>query len=532
MAKRIIVTVLIACLVCGALFAQNAKTLITQGQEHLKQKNYAEAVAAFEAALKAEPKNKTVPPLLKEAQEKRMQEAFDQAQGLFQEGNYKDAITLYNSAIRYAPPGHNTRNIQNRREEAVKAQALAEQQAEQQEQRALAEQQRAIEEQRRAQAEQEQLAKAQAEKERAEQARQSVHKANELFIAGKYPEAIAQYEHAVTTGGLSTVEIVETQRLITEAKEVQAKMASYNRAIKDDDFDVIQNTTATITITKYKASESKTINIGGVSHTVHFGILNVVIPAKIYGVNATVIGNEAFKNCGIVTLVIPDTITEIGYGAFYGNNLERITIGRGIKIIKGGIAQGRMEVSELGAFEGNKSLSEVFIPDTVTEIGARAFKDCGLKSVTIGRGVTIIGESAFRNNQLPVVTLPATIKTVRRYAFHQNQIQSLNLPNGILEVHDDAFTKNPMTAVIIPVSLATLTNINNLPCPRIGGDHAHYSAFTPTFPDTLTRVTLPANMHDDNMRTFEESLRNVYASTVNKKAAGTFVKNGPVWTKQ
>jgi len=526
MAKRIIVMVLTACLVCGAVFAQNAKTLITQGQEHLKQKNYAEAVAAFEAALKADPKNKQAPPLLKEAQEKRMKEAFEQAQKLYNEKNYEEAITQCNAAIRYAPPGTKTSDIQNLRNKAQEDLSNTKQQAEQREKRAIEEQQRLL-------LEQEQQAKAQAEKERAEQARQTIQKANELFIAGKYPDAIAQYEHAVTAGGLTNVEIIETQRLITEAKDVQAKMASFNRALKDDDFDVIQNTTATITITKYKASESRTINIGGVSHTVHFGILNVVIPAKLYNVNVTIIGNEAFKNCGIVTLVIPDTVTEIGFGAFYGNNLERITIGRGIKIIKGGVAQGRIEVSELGAFEGNKSLTEVFIPDTVTEIGARAFKDCGLKSITIGKGVTIIGESAFRNNQLPVVTLPVAIKTIRRYAFHQNQIQSLNLPNGISEIYDDAFTKNPMTAVVIPVSLATLTKINGLDCPRIGGDHKHYSAFTPTFPDTLVRVTLPANMQDGNMETFEESLRNVYTSpTVNKRAAGTFVKNGPVWTKQ
>jgi len=540
MTKRIIVTVLTACLVCGAVFAQNAKTLATQGQDHMKNGNYAEAVAAFEAAIKLDAKNKQYPNLLKEAQQKRMEEAFAQAQKLYQEGNFEEAINMYNAAIRYAPNGYNTRNIQTRRNEAQEALAHAKQQAELEEQKALAEQKKAHEEQQRQLAEQqrlleeqEKLAKAQADRERTEQARQTILKGNELFIGGKYSDAIAQYEHAVNSGAITTAEIHETNRLIKEAQELQTKMASYNRALKDDDFDVIQNTTATITITKYKASESKTLNIGGVSHTVHFGILNVVIPAKLYNVNVTVIGNEAFKNCGIVTLIIPDTVTEIGYGAFYGNNLERITIGRGIKVIKGGIAQGRIEVSELGAFEGNKSLTEIFIPDTVTEIGARAFKDCGLKSVTIGKGVTIIGESAFRNNQLPVVTLPAAIKTIRRFAFHQNQIQSLTLPNGISEIYDDAFTKNPLTAVVIPVSLATLVKINGLDCPRIGGDHKHYSAFIPTFPDTLTRVTLPANMQDGNLETFEESLRNVYTSpTVNKRLAGTFVKNGPVWIKQ
>jgi hypothetical protein len=502
MVKRIILTALIACLVFGAVFAQqNARTLIAQGQEHMKQENYAEAVAAYEAALKLDPRNRQIPPLLKTAQEKRMEEAFNQGQKLQQDGNFVEAIALYNSAIRFAPPGTNTRNIQTRRDEAQRALASSEQNAQ-----------------------------AQTVRERSEQSVQAVQHANELFIGGKYPEAIAQYEHAMNMGGLSAAETTETQRLISEARDVQAKMESYNnRALKDDDFEVSQNTNGTVTLTKYKASESKTVNIGGVSHTVSFGILNVVIPARIWGVNLTAIGNEAFKNTGITSVVIPDTVTEIGFGAFYGNKLERVVIGRGIRVIKGGVAQGRMEVSELGAFEGNTNLTEILIPDTVTEIGARAFKDCGLTSVTLGRAVAIIGESAFRNNKLPVITFPATIRTIRRFAFHQNQIQSLTLPQGVLEVFDDAFTNNPMTAVVIPASLATMTTINGLACPRIGGDHAHYSAFTPTFPDTLVRVTLPANMQPDNMRTFEENLRNYYISS--NRVTGTYVKNGPIWTR-
>lgn len=531
MAKRLIIMALISCLVLGAVFAQqNARGYITQGQDHLKQGNYAEAVTAFEAAIKLEPKNKQAPPLLKEAQQKRMEEAFNQAQRLQQEGKYTEAIAMYNSAIRFAPPGTNTRNIQNRREEAQKALVLAEQQEQKAIQEKELEEQRALAEQQRLLAEQEQQARLAAEKERNEQAGQVIQTANELFIGGKYPEAIAQYELAISLGGLTSAVVNETQRLITEAKELQTKMASYgNRPLQDSDFDVTQNTNGTVTITKYKASESKTINVGGINHTVYFGILNVIIPARLWGVNVTGIGPEAFKNAGIMTLVIPDTVIEIGYGAFYGNNLEKVTLGRGLRAIKGGMAQGRIEINEPGAFEGNKNLTEIIIPDGVVEIGAKAFKDCGLKSVTLGKTVALIGESAFRNNQLPIVTFPPSIRSIRRFAFHQNQIQTLILPNGVLEVFDDAFTKNPMTSLIIPASLATLTRINNFECPRIGGDHSLFSAFTPTFPDTLVRVTLPQNVHDLNMRTFDNNLTSFYIA--NKKVAGTYEKNGPIWVR-
>jgi tetratricopeptide (TPR) repeat protein len=502
MTKRLLLAALISCLVLGSAFAQKAKDYISQGQEQLKQGNYAEAVAAFEAALKLEAKNKQATSLLKEAQQKRMDEAFSQAQKLQQEGRLQEAVTLYNAAIQYAPPGTNTKNIQNRKDEAQKALALAEQQEQQQ-------------------------AQSQTAKERAERSQQALKKANELLIGGKYTDAITYYEEAIAAEGLSKADATEAQRLIGEAKDLQEEMTKYNRPLQDSDFEVTQ-AGSTITIKKYKASVTKKIKVGGTDHTVYFGILNVVIPSKIFGLNPIIIDNEAFKECGLLSVVIPDTITEIGYGAFANNNLEKVTLSKGLKIIKGGVSQGNLEVSELGAFEGNKELAEIIIPDALVEIGAKAFKDCGLKKVIFGKAVQIIGESAFRNNQLPDVSLQPSTRSIRRFAFHQNQIKNLLLPNGILEVYDDAFTNNPIESVVIPASLVGLTTINNMACPRIGGYNSKYTAKPPlTFPNTLILVTFPQGMHEDNLVTFEESLRTFYLS--NNKQAGVYVKNGPVW---
>jgi len=502
MAKRIIVMVLLAFLVAGTALAQTARQHIAQGQDHMTAQRYSEAVASFEAALRVEPRNRQAPALLRDAQIKRMETIFNQAQALHQEGNFSDAIVQYNLAVRYAPPGHNTGAIQNRRNEAQRA--LDEQVANAQEQSA---------------------------RERAEQSRQAMLRGNENFIASRYTEAIGQYEHAVNMGGLTPAETTEVQRLITEAKDIQEKMESItNRPLRDDDFEVAQNRDGTVTITKYKATEKRTVNIGGTNHIVHFGILNVVIPSRIFGVNATIVGPDAFRDTGITSVVLPETIVEIHAGAFAENKLERVTLGVRTRLIRGGVAEGRAEVVPLGAFEGNAQLTQMVIPDTVTEIGARAFKDCGLTNVTLGRLVALIGESAFRNNKLSVITLPPSTRRIGRYAFNTNQITSLTIPNGVELVADDAFTANPMTAVVIPASLGQLITINAQAVPRIGGDHVLISPHVPSFPDTLVRVTLPAGVHDRNMASFEENLRNFYTSQ-NRRAA-TYVKNGPIWSLQ
>ncbi|MCL2764132.1 MAG: leucine-rich repeat protein [Treponema sp.] len=503
MAKRIIIAALLAFLVLGTLFAQQRETArghITQGQEHMRAQNFAEAIASFEAALRLEPRNRQAPALLREAQERRMQITFNQGQSLHNEGKFIEAIEQYNLAIRYAPPGHNTRAaIQNRITEAQRALGEMETQAQEQTVR-----------------------------ERTELSQQKVQKANEHLIAGQYGEAIGEYESAVNIGGLSEAETAEAKRLVSVAQEIQVKLEAYNRALRDSDFDVLQNQDASITITNYLASETMTVNIGSVNHTVHLGIFNVVIPPTLHGQRVTIIQSDSFRNKGITSITFPNSITEIGISAFADNKLERVVFGTGLRIIRGGAPVGRAEVNEKGAFEGNPALTNIVIPDTTTEIGARAFRDCGLTTLTLGRVVAVIGESAFRNNKLTNISLPASVRRIHRFAFNTNQIANLNIPQGVQQIWDDAFTENPMTAVIIPASLAPLFQNN----PSIGVDHEQYGPNIPSFPNTITRVTLPANVQDRNMNGFHISLRNFYISQ--QRRAGLYVKSdtADIWSRQ
>lgn len=89
--------------------------------------------------------------------------------------------------------------------------------------------------------------------------------------------------------------------------------------------------------------------------------------AEFYAIpqSVTSIGEYAFSGDvpSLKTIIIPDTVTEIGNGAFMD-------------------------------FYG---LDYIYIPDSVTEIGDDAFSGCsGLDSITIPYSVTKIGDSTFR----------------------------------------------------------------------------------------------------------------------------------------
>ncbi len=110
----------------------------------------------------------------------------------------------------------------------------------------------------------------------------------------------------------------------------------------------------------------------------------LVIPDKIDGMPVTAIEKNAFISCEMTSVVLPETVTEIGERAFYAcTNLTSITLPEGVTKI------------EYGTFE-SCTFTSFIIPETVTEIGDRAFESCSeLTSIVIPETVTEIGDIAF-----------------------------------------------------------------------------------------------------------------------------------------
>lgn len=99
-----------------------------------------------------------------------------------------------------------------------------------------------------------------------------------------------------------------------------------------------------------------------------------------------VIGNSAFGLCSSLTNInIPNSVTNIGNEAFeWCSSLTKINIPNGVTYIGD------------NAFSGCNSLTKINIPNSVINIGVAAFLGCSsLTNINIPNGVTCIGDFAF-----------------------------------------------------------------------------------------------------------------------------------------
>ena len=160
-------------------------------------------------------------------------------------------------------------------------------------------------------------------------------------------------------------------------------------------------------------------------------IRDVIIPSKINGKLVTRIDSYAFSGLDdeeklveeklIDSIVIPNSVTSIGYSAFSENQLTSVVIPNNIIAIEDYTFSGNNfksiiipdSVTTIGenAFANNSSLISVVIPDNVTSIGREAFADCtSLETVRMGNKVTSIGNYAFMGcTSLESIIIPKSV---------------------------------------------------------------------------------------------------------------------------
>ena len=175
------------------------------------------------------------------------------------------------------------------------------------------------------------------------------------------------------------------------------------------------------------------------------------------------IGRSAFYECSsIVSLTIPSSVKTIGDYAFYGCKSlglkaeaegEAPAINGSVTIANG------VESIGIRAFQYCESLTEIVLPESLTQIGSHLFYKClALKSVTINGPIEAINEyTFFKCAALETVTLPNTVKTVGKYAFRGcEHLTAIHLP-AVESIGNYAFYQCVgLTEFIIPDSLTEM----------------------------------------------------------------------------
>ncbi len=150
------------------------------------------------------------------------------------------------------------------------------------------------------------------------------------------------------------------------------------------------------------------------------GGVSVNIPASVVyngaTYNVTKIGDQAFLAFGatltekITSVIIPNSVTSIGFRSFQGNLLTSV-------ILPDSVTQ----LDNL-SFGENPVLDSITLSNNLTTIAQSSFVGCGLTSLTIPSSVTTIGSNAFAVNQLTSITIPSTVTVIETRAFINNPL--------------------------------------------------------------------------------------------------------------
>ena len=185
---------------------------------------------------------------------------------------------------------------------------------------------------------------------------------------------------------------VLTSQFSVFAHETLNQSTDNNTTSLSDSYEYKINDDGTAEITKYTGLESE-----------------LTIPSELDGYKVCKIGDRVFsKLSNLTSVIMPDTITDIGVGIFeYCENLRYIKISSNLSII------------ESGTFYHCENLSSITVPDSVTTIQVYAFAGCtSLTDIKLSENLTSLGIVAFSGcTNLKSIVLPNSLKLMAKGVF-------------------------------------------------------------------------------------------------------------------
>lgn len=188
----------------------------------------------------------------------------------------------------------------------------------------------------------------------------------------------------------------------------------------------------------YKNAGLEETYVDGISITGYNvdGGLDVVIPSEIDGKKVVGIADNAFTSAGVTPTTISNTKKASASYLYSGN---------------------KASIHKLWTNETGLGITSVVIPNTVTSIGDGAFMRNQLTSLIIPNSVTSIGGNAFSSNHLTEVTIPNSVTSIGNLAFAGNKgITIIN--NSSLENSSEVWSEIFGTDGCHSYVLANITN--------------------------------------------------------------------------
>lgn len=199
----------------------------------------------------------------------------------------------------------------------------------------------------------------------------------------------------------------------------------------------------------------------------HTRALQVEIPSEIEGVPVTGIGvpgQSGLLNSSFQTLIIPGSVSQIEPGvlndSFFSYQEIKLENSSDFKMIGPALysADGKTLISTPAELEGSFSVAV-----GTEKIGEKAFCESKLSEISLPDSLTEIEEKAFYScDNLEKVNLPGNLKRIREDAFRFSALTSIDLPEGLEEIENYAFSnlknKKSYTGLALPSSLTYLGN--------------------------------------------------------------------------
>ena len=203
----------------------------------------------------------------------------------------------------------------------------------------------------------------------------------------------------------------------------------------------------------------------------------ITMGSKTYYVRT--IGKSAFYFSNLKSIIIPEGVTTIQESAFSYSKLESVQLPTTLNSIGN------------NAFYSTL-ITEIAIPKNVSSIGNQFLCDCdslttilvngenehfdsrnncnavirktdnvliqGCKSSTIPEGIEVIGAYAFHEIPIKTISLPTTIRTIGKSAFYFSNLKSIIIPEGVTTIQESAFSYSKLESVQLPTTLNSIGN--------------------------------------------------------------------------